>query len=322
MQALVVDTAATPRLTYHPDRPEPTPPPGELLIRVDLAGICATDLEIVRGYMQFTGIPGHEFVGTVAAGPPEWLGRRVVGEINAPCGTCDLCTRGLPTHCRRRTVLGIAGRDGAFAEYLCLPPANCHRVPDHVPDVAAVFVEPLAAAVQVIRQCPVDAGMRVSVLGSGRLGLLVGAVLADAGAAPLVIGRNPRSLAVAAQLGLRTARLAEVQPAADYDVVVDCTGAPDGLRLAQQLVRPRGTIVLKSTYAEPAPLDLAPLVIHEITVIGSRCGPFDAALELLARGAIDVGPLVSATYPLSEGVPAFEAAAGPDCIKVLLRPGT
>lgn len=318
MLALIADPNAPLGVSLDPDRRPPAPAGGELLIRPRLAGICSTDLEIARGYMAFTGVLGHEFVGVVESGPDHLIGQRVVGEINCPCGDCDMCRRNLPTHCRHRTVLGIAGRDGAFAEYLTLPARNCHIVPETVSDRQAVFTEPLAAAVQVVRQCPIDHNMRVAVIGSGRLGVLIAQVLALQFCRPTVIGRNPASLALCKKLGLQTDRVSDVDPAGDHDVVVEATGSPDGLRLALDLLRPRGTLVLKSTYAEPAPINLAPVVIHELRIIGNRCGPFPDALRLLEHGKIETEPLISLTLPLSDAEEAFAAAARPDNMKVLL----
>jgi 2-desacetyl-2-hydroxyethyl bacteriochlorophyllide A dehydrogenase len=320
VKALIVAPEAPGGIRFVTDHPAPTPATGEVRIRVDLAGICATDLEIARGYMQFAGVPGHEFVGTVIDGPDNLRNRRVVAEINCPCGTCPACKRGLGNHCPTRTVVGIAGRDGAFAEQLTVPAANCHVVPDAVSDAAAVFVEPLAAAAHVLDDLPAphDA-LRVAVLGTGRLGLLTAAVLAAADGRVTAIGRNPRTLALARQWGLPTAATDALEEAA-FDAVVDCTGHPDGLRMAMALCRPRGTIVLKSTYAAAAALNPAPVVIHEQRIIGSRCGAFGPALELLAAGRVPVTDLITATYPLSDGVAAMQTAAEREHIKVLLRP--
>ncbi len=327
MRALVVPAGNPRAVAVDEHYPEPQPGPDEVRVRVTLAGVCATDLEIVRGYMRFAGVPGHEFVGVVADGPPALRGRRVVADINCPCGTCALCRAGHGHHCPHRTVLGIAGRDGAFAETLTIPAANCHVVPDEVSDSEAVFAEPLAAAAHVLDDVSLSRQTRVAVLGTGRLGLLVAQVLRAASATGQpgpgtlhVIGRNPRTLALCRAWGLETVSLENLRPQADYDVVVECTGAPDGLRLALQLARPRGTIVLKSTYAEPEPVDLAPVVIRELHVIGSRCGTLRRALELLRRRAVDVAPLITATYALRDGVAALAAAADPAHVKVLIRP--
>ncbi|MEW6251524.1 MAG: alcohol dehydrogenase catalytic domain-containing protein [Planctomycetota bacterium] len=320
MRALLIGPGDPPHIEFVPDHPDPRPAPGEVLVRVTLAGICATDLELARGYMQFAGVPGHELVGIVVHGPAHLLNQRVVGEINCPCGRCETCRRGLGRHCPHRTVLGIAGRDGAFAELLTLPAANCHLVPKHVTDEQAVFTEPLAAAVHVLDAVELERGTRVAVLGSGRLGLLVAQVLARAGCDLELFGRNPRTLAWAARHGLRITPLNHVVETGTHDVVVECTGAPEGLALALRLCRPCGTLVLKSTYAGPAGVDLAPVVINEVRVVGSRCGEFGPALRLLAEGGVAVDGLVTATFPLEDGPAALAAAARPEHIKVLLKP--
>lgn len=322
MQALHYDPDAVPPLRCVPDAPMPQPAPGEVLIRVDRAGICATDLEITRGYMQFRGILGHEFVGTVVTKDAALLGQRVCAEINCPCGTCTWCRRGLGNHCPHRTVVGIAGRAGCFAEYLAVPARNCHRVPPTVSNEQAVFVEPLAAAAHVLDVQPLTPQMRAAVIGPGRLGLLVAQVLAQQPCALAVIGRSSRARALCAQLGLPFATAADFDAGTPFDFVVECSGNPDGLRLALALCAPRGTLVLKSTYAQPQPVDLAPLVINELRVEGSRCGAFPRALQLLAEGHIRVDPLISATFPLADGVAACTAAAQPENTKVLLKPGS
>jgi threonine dehydrogenase-like Zn-dependent dehydrogenase len=314
MKACVFDGR---RVRVAADHPEPHPGPGEVAVAVRLAGVCRTDLEIVRGYMGFVGVLGHEFVGTALAGRYE--GRRVVGGINAVCGVCDLCRAGLRTHCSRRTVLGIAGRDGAFAERLALPEANLVPVPDAVPDRAAVFAEPLAAAIQVGRQVELHRGQRVVVLGPGRLGQLVAQVLAAWGLDPLVVGGSAAKRALVEARGIRAAAREDARPDRRADVVVECTGAADGLAQAMAWVRPRGVIVLKSTVADTAGLDLAPLVVDEVTVVGSRCGPMDAAVEMLAAGRVDVQPLIGGEFALDDAPAALEAAARPDVLKVLIR---
>jgi len=307
-------------LGYREDCPSPRAAAGEALVRVRLAGICNTDLEITRGYMAFRGVPGHEFVGNVVeCGQPDLVGRRVVGEINCPCGDCAYCRRGLGHHCPERTVLGIAGRDGAFAEYLTLPVANLWPVPEGLPDEQAVFVEPLAACYEILEQVHVRPGQAVVVLGDGKLGLLAAQVLAQAGGDVLAVGHHEEKLAILARRGIRT-RLAAALPARMADVVVECTGAAEGLALAAQVVRPRGTIVLKSTVAVPGVVPLAPLVVDEITVVGSRCGPFGPALGALAAGKVDVVSLIAAEYPLAAAAEAFAHAARRGTLKVLLRP--
>lgn len=301
-----------------PAYPDPPAAAGEVRIRLLLAGVCRTDLEIVRGYMGYTGVLGHEFVGVALEG--RYAGRRVVGGINCVCGTCDLCRRGLPTHCRARTVLGIVGRDGAFAERLRLPEANLVPVPDAVDDRTAVFAEPVAAAIQVGRQVNLAPGQKVVVLGDGRLGQLVAQVLRAWNLAPRVVGKSAAKLAILHSLGIATARADEAAPRKDADVVVECTGTTDGLAMAMAFVRPRGIIVLKSTVADTAGLNLAPLVVDEVTVVGSRCGPMDEAVAMLATGAIRVEPLISAVYPLDDAPAAMTSAAAPESIKVLIRP--
>lgn len=304
------------------DVPAPVPSEGEVLIDVALAGICGTDLEILRGYANFEGIPGHEFVGTVATGPKELTGKRVVAEINCVCGRCPMCTGGLANHCVRRTVVGIVGRPGAFAEQVAVPQRNCHVIPESVSDEDAVFVEPLAAAIQITQQLRMEPKQNVAVIGSGRLGLLVAQVVAKTGANLVVLGRNPNTLGFLDRKGIRTATLEQWKQSADQHVVIDCTGSAEGLQAALRLVRPRGTVVMKSTVAGKVEVDLTPLVVNEITVLGSRCGPFDEALSMLARRDVDVAGLITARMPLAEAVGAFEASAQPDHIKVLLTIGS
>jgi threonine dehydrogenase-like Zn-dependent dehydrogenase len=306
-------------LRLREDIPLPVPPADEALLRVHLAGICNTDLELVRGYYPFAGVPGHEFVGTVveAGSSPEWVGRRVAGEINAACGACRACLAGRPTHCEKRTVLGIVARDGAFATHLRLPVRNLHAVPDALPDEAAVFVEPTAAALELQQQVVVSPADRVVVIGAGKLGHLVAQTLAVTGCSLHVAGRSPRPLALLAARGIATTSASALEPRA-ADLVVECTGHPDGLELARRAVRPRGTIVLKSTYHGKAEVDLARFVVDEITLVGSRCGPFAPALALLASGRVDPRALVEARYPLAEAIAAFEHAARPGALKVLV----
>ena len=294
------------RLEVRDGLPAPEAAPGEAVVRVRLAGVCGTDLELVQGYYPFAGVAGHEFVGEVTAAPgaEAWVGRRVVGEINAVCGRCATCARGESTHCEARTVLGIRDRPGAFAERLALPLANLHAVPDGLSDDAAVFVEPLAAALRIQEQVPIGPGDRVLVLGPGRLGTLVARSLARTGCALSVAGRHD-----AGALAPRSA-----------DVVIDCTGSPEGLSLARRAVRPRGTVVMKSTYHGEAPQNLSPVVVDELTLVGSRCGPFPAALAALAEGRVAVEDLVQGRYPLAAGREAFAHAARPGALKVLLTP--
>jgi threonine dehydrogenase-like Zn-dependent dehydrogenase len=297
----------------------PEPAPGEVLIRVLLAGVCRTDLEVLRGYHAFTGIPGHEFAGMVA-GPPDspWLGRRVAGEINIACGTCERCRRGLARHCRNRRVLGLKDRAGVFAQYVTLPEANLQSVPEGVPVEAAVFTEPLAAALAVIDAISNPASSRVLVVGDGVLGLLAAWVLALSGAEVHLAGHYPEHLSLAEPYGVR-GFLEQELDGRDYDAVVEASGSPGGLALALARVRPLGTVVLKSTYKGQYALDTADLVVPEVRLIGSRCGPFPAALRLLAQGWIDPRPLIARSFPLAEGPAAVEFARQPGVLKVLLN---
>ena len=315
MHAIVVDAAGLG--VRHDHRPAPRP--GEATVALRVGGICATDLELIRGYLGFRGVLGHEFVGEVIDGPDEWRGQRVVGEINCPCRRCAVCRAGRPTHCPERTVLGIVGRDGVFCEQFSLPYDNLHRIPDGVPDEAAVFVEPLAAALQILNQIHLRPSDRVVVLGIGRLGQLVARVMALTGAQVAGVSRNPARLAMlpATVAGVDAD---QVDDLAGADVVVDCTGAPEGLAIATRLVRAQGTVVLKTTVHDPDAITPIPWVIEEITLVGSRCGPFAPALRLLASGAVDPTPLISARYGLGAGFEALAAAASPECNKVLLTP--
>jgi threonine dehydrogenase-like Zn-dependent dehydrogenase len=300
------------------DYPLPEPASGEALVRVNMAGICATDLEIVKGYMGFEGVLGHEFSGVVeAAADDDLVGKRVVGEINCACCSCDFCREGLERHCPDRSVLGILGRDGAFAEYLALPEENLHPIPDSISDKAAVFVEPLAAAFEILEQLEIGRDDSVCILGDGRLGLLVAQVLALSASSLLTIGRHPENLEFLRARGIETAAVAE--PGTIFDIVVDCTGAASGISEAVALVKPRGVIVLKTTVADERSLDLNQLVINETTLIGSRCGPFTPAIEALAQGKVEVEPLVGKVFPLDAGVEAFNYARQTGTLKVLLK---
>jgi alcohol dehydrogenase len=319
MRALLCDNG----LRYDPAYPDPVPPPGEALIRVRLAGICNTDLELVRGYLGFRGVLGHEFVGEVVqASDPAWLGRRVVGDINAACRRqqCEACNSGRHTHCPHRTTLGIAGRNGAFADYLVLPQANLVPVPESVPDASAVFAEPLAAACEVLEQIRIAPTDRVVVLGDGKLGLLVAAVLRLTGAELTLVGRNRDKLAIAEGWGVQVRLAADPLPAHTVDVVVECTGSPRGFDAARRLLRPRGTLVLKSTYHGALSVDMSGLVVDEITLLGSRCGPFAPALRLLTAGLVDPRGLISETFTLGQAAAAFAHAAEPGVLKILLAP--
>lgn len=300
--------------------PDPCPATGEVRIRTLLAGICNTDLEIVQGYAGFHGVLGHEFVGVVdQAEDPALLGQRVVGEINIGCGTCEPCRAGRSAHCLNRIALGIRSRDGALAHYFCLPATNLHPVPDDLPDEMAVFTEPLAAACEVLNQVHVRPTDRVIVLGDGKLGLLVAQVLALTGCDLTVVGRHDSKLAILAARGIAT-QIGHKGPIGHADLVVECTGRAEGFQVARSLVRPGGTLVLKSTYHGLVEADLSNLVVDEIRVVGSRCGPFPAALRLLAQRLVDVTPLITAIYPLHQAPAAFEHARQREAIKILIRP--
>lgn len=315
MRALLFDQS----LTFRSRHPEPLEAEGDTRVRIVRAGICATDLEICRGYMNFTGVLGHEFVGEVVASPDKHLiGQRVVGEINVICGRCDLCLSGLSNHCRNRTVVGILNHGGAFADFIRLPAVNLHVLPKTVDDDQAVFVEPLAAAFQILKQIKLDGKKWVTVLGDGRLGLLVAQVLRNVGCPVRVIGKHADKLALCERWSIRSRALSEINPRHDQDVVVDCTGSVAGFELAMQMVRPRGTIILKSTVAVGKPMNLAPLVIDEIQVIGSRCGPFREAIRALADKSIDVTSLIHRRMKLEQGVEAMELAGRAGVLKVLL----
>ncbi|HKX27125.1 MAG TPA: alcohol dehydrogenase catalytic domain-containing protein [Blastocatellia bacterium] len=295
---------------------------GEALVRVSLAGICNTDLEITRGYANFNGTLGHEFVGLVEDSPDRsQIGRRVVGEINVGCGHCERCRRQDPRHCPERAVLGIRRRDGAFAEYLQLPPRNLLIVPDAVSDRQAVFAEPLAAACEILDQVTIDPSHRVAIIGDGKLGQLISRVLATTGCDPVLIGKHLDKLNLAAEAGITTLELKRLQasPPGRFDFVVEASGTPGGLQLALDLVRPQGTIILKSTFPGPAQLDTSRVVVNELNILGSRCGRFEPALKLLETRRVEVEPLISAEFELSEGLAAIQEAQKPGTLKVLLK---
>jgi threonine dehydrogenase-like Zn-dependent dehydrogenase len=304
------------------DKPEPG---DEALVRVLLSGICNTDLEIARGYAGFKGTIGHEFVGVVEASPGDKLrGQRVVGEINAGCGTCEVCAAGDPRHCRSRTVLGIRGRDGAHAEFLRLPLANLRVVPDNVPDEHAVFAEPLAAACGIMERVNIQPGYRVAVIGDGKLGLLCAQAIALSGASVLLIGKHAEKLRIAERRGIETATpKTGNKRKGEFDVVVEASGSPSGLVGALELLKPLGTLVLKSTFQGPGKLDeidQARFVVDEISIVGSRCGRMQPALDLLKKGAVDIDSLISEEYPLARGVHGLERAGKKGVLKVFLRP--
>jgi len=306
-------------LQLHSNYPDPIPPPGESLVKITLAGICGTDLELARGYMGFNGIPGHEFVGVVVESADQSLkGARVVGEINAGCGRCAQCALGLQRHCPNRTVLGILGRDGSFAEYLRLPNENLIPVPDTIADQAAVFAEPLAAAYEIFEQVQIDRERSILILGDGRLGTMVAMAMKAEGYHPIVGGHHAEKLERLDRLELETR--AEAGLREQFDVVVDCTGSSAGFARALELTRPRGTLILKSTVAGESNLNPARIVVDEITVVGSRCGRLRTALAALADSRIDLSPLVSRIYSLAEWRDAFDAARSPSSVKILLSP--
>lgn len=306
------------QLQLRTDIPLPEPPAGEALVRVLQAGICNTDLELIKGYYPYTGVIGHEFVGVVEQGPKQLINQRVVGEINAACGNCRFCDRGQPRHCENRTVLGIVNRHGAFAECLSLPVKNLHLVPENVSTAAATFTEPIAAALEIQQQIQICKNDRVLVVGDGKLGQLIAQTLALTGCELLVIGRHQEKLVNLAARGIKTG-LANSVTDKYFDISIDCTGNPEGFNIARRALRPRGTLILKSTYAGNLSLDASSLVVDEITLIGSRCGPFAPALELLATGKVEVQSLIHAYYPLSQGLEAFEKAKTKGVLKVLLE---
>lgn len=291
----------------------------EALIKIRKAGICSTDLELVKGYYPYTGILGHEFVGEViSASDSAWVGSRVVGDINAVCGLCDACRNRRPTHCENRTVLGISSRDGVFAEYTTLPLENLHRVPDSVPDEMAVFTEPLAAALEIQQQIQIHPTDRVLVIGAGRLGQLIAQTLAITGCDLHVVARHSQQQNLLTARKIRITSEEEIQPH-KWDVVVEVTGSAAGFNLARKAIRPRGTLVMKSTYKGDVTVNFSSIVVDEIQIIGSRCGPFEPALRLLEKRVVDPTVLVMDEYHLNDGLKAFEKAAQPGVLKVLLN---
>jgi threonine dehydrogenase-like Zn-dependent dehydrogenase len=293
---------------------------GEALIRMRVAGICSTDLELVKGYYPFTGIPGHEFVGeVVAADDQSWVGQRVVGEINITCGSCEQCLNGRPTHCENRTTLGISKRDGTFAEFTILPISNLHRVPASVPDEMAVFTEPLAAALEIQQQVHIRPTDRVLVVGAGRLGQLIAQTLALTDCDLRVVARHAHQQKILVERGIRIIAEEDIQPWR-WDIVVEATGSPGGFSLARQAIRPCGTLVMKSTYKGKMSVNFSSIVVDEINIVGSRCGPFEPALRLMEKRQVDPSVLIAAEFRLGEILSAFEHAAQSGVLKVLVTP--
>jgi threonine dehydrogenase-like Zn-dependent dehydrogenase len=300
------------------DIPKPEKP-NEALIKIRKAGICSTDLELVKGYYPYTGVPGHEFVGEVIDAPDaSWVGQRVVGDINAVCGTCEACLNGRPTHCENRTVLGIVSRDGVFAEYTTLPIENLHRVPDLVSDEMAVFTEPLAAALEIQQQIQIKPTDRVLLVGAGRLGQLIAQTLALTGCDLHVLARHPYQQNLLTARGIRLITEFDIQPR-KWDVVVEATGSPNGFNLARKAIRPRGTLVMKSTYKGDINVNFSSIVVDEVNIIGSRCGPFGPALRLLEKREVDPMGLISAKYKLEDILKGFDHAAQSGVLKVLVE---
>lgn len=310
------------KMEYRVDVPVPVPGKDQALIRVRLAGVCRTDLELVRGYYPYTGIPGHEFVGEVIDSPGDlsWVNKRVVGEINIACGECATCKMGLPRHCERRKTLGIHDWDGVFAEFVVLPLVNLHAVPVTIPDELAVFTEPLAAACEILEQVQIQPEEKVLVIGAGRLGLLVAQVLQTSGCQLEVVTRYTKQQQLLASREISTITEESVGNK-QYDLVIEATGSPRGFISARQSVRPRGTIILKSTYTGDMPVNFSSLVVDEVSLIGSRCGPFEPALRLLEENRVDPKGLIDAVFPLEQGLIASEHAGSPGVLKVLIRPG-
>lgn len=301
------------------DIPQPRKP-NEALIKIRKAGICSTDLELVKGYYPYTGVLGHEFVGEVVeADDASWVSQRVVGEINAVCNQCEQCLNGRSTHCENRTVLGIVNRDGTFAEYTQLPITNLHRVPDSVPDEMAVFTEPLAAALEIQQQVQVKPTDRVLLVGAGRLGQLIAQTIALTGCDLRVVARHSHQQHLLKARGIRIISEEEIQPWR-WDLVVEATGSPVGFSLARQAVRPRGTLVLKSTYKGNLDVNFSSIVVDEVNLLGSRCGPFEPALRLMEGRQVDPTVLITNEFRLAEALKAFERAAETGVLKVLIEP--
>jgi threonine dehydrogenase-like Zn-dependent dehydrogenase len=301
--------------------PIPSRPKGFALLRLLVGGICNTDLELQRGYYGFSGIPGHEFVAEVAeADNPALVGKRVAGEINLACGNCNWCWTRTRRHCPNRTVLGIKGHPGAFQEYFTLPEGNLHTVPDAIPTDHAVFAEPLAAACEILDQCTIDSYQSVAVLGDGKLGLLIALALHAQGLKVTHFGHHPEKLRISAAAGVLTKRADWTVPKPEYDWVVDATGNAEGFRRAVAMVQPRGVVIMKSTIHGAIAVDSAPIIVNEITLVGSRCGRMESALPLLEQGLIPVEKMIAGEYGLQDADKAFARAAERGVLKILLRP--
>ena len=314
MRALVFEK----NLNFRSDYPIPQPKHKEALIRIAQAGICNTDLEITKGYMDFQGVPGHEFVGIVEkCEEKSWEGKRVAGEINIGCGACPFCLKGMENHCPNRSVLGILKKDGAFSEYVTLPLRNLHLIPDSISNEEAVFVEPLAAAFEILQQVKLKEEDKVCVFGDGKLGLLVGQVLSLTGCDLTVIGRHQEKLSILDKRGIKTSLKKDVKDS--FDVVVDCAGSPSGLKDALKATIPNGKIVLKTTLAQRESIDFNNVIIDEISLIGSRCGPFAPAIKALQNKTVDVRPLINGSYPIEDGVAAFNKASQKGILKIILK---
>jgi threonine dehydrogenase-like Zn-dependent dehydrogenase len=314
MRALIFDG----NLRFENNLALPSRSDGEALVRVRMAGICGTDVEITHGYKGFTGVLGHEFVGEVVeSNDVSWIGQRVCGEVNVACGSCRYCIERRPTHCSKRSVLGILGRDGCFADYLVIPERNLHRVPGSISDEEATMVEPLAAAFQITEQVDLSSVHSVVVLGDGRLGSLCALTLKASGCDPLVVGKHGQKLKLLERLGVRTQMLADEKPR-DIDLVVEATGSTSGVSFALEWTRPLGIVVLKSTVASSISTDLSLAVVKELTLVGSRCGPFGRAIRALEEREVDVKPLITDCFKLEDGCRAFQRAQEKDAIKVLL----
>jgi threonine dehydrogenase-like Zn-dependent dehydrogenase len=317
MKAIVFDN----RLRFIENYPVPEPEENEALIRISMAGLCNTDIEITKGYGGFKGVLGHEFVGIVERinnRDHRLYGKTVVGEINCGCGICEYCKKGLKNHCPYRKVLGIFNKDGAFAEYITLPLDNVHEVSENISDEEAVFTEPLAAAFEITRQIQIKPENKILVMGDGKLGLLISFVLGLSNSNLTLVGKHKKKLKIAEDRDTKTVLLSDLNIRKDFDIVVDATGSADSFETALKLVKPRGIIVLKSTVAENKEMNLSPVIIDEITVIGSRCGPFEPALDLLSKKLINVRPLITEVFPFSKAKEAFERAMEKDSLKVII----